>query len=217
MYTLLHRCRPNTLLAHVLVVLCALPASAQKNTQTPVLFHGFLDASIISTDVEGNISNGPRTGLELTHNPTGWGIGYAHQAMKYRGTGPTLRGDGWFGPWSQDPEDRVVFNSLMVTKEFHVNTPAFRPGLEAGISFINYKREVLEPYETLTQLEHYIAHTEKAIGVDLRAKILIAFTPHFGVEAAVQANFNELRPYTSFAIGMAVGLVRPPRPKKILD
>ncbi len=209
--------RTAALLLYATAFLCALPMHAQERARTPILFYGYLDAAIVSADVEGSIGNGPRSGLVLTHNPTGWGLGHAHQAMHFLGSGPTLRGDGWFGPWSDEPEDRVVFNSFMITKEFHLSTPVFRPGIEAGISFVNYKRDVLEPDEILTLLEHYVVHTEKAIGLDVRAKALLAFTPHFGMEVAVQANFNELRPYSSFAIGMAVGLVRQPRPKKILD
>ena len=210
-------CRATALLLLVAALQNATPLFAQKSNRTPILFYGYLDAVIVSADVEGSIGNGPRSGLVLMHNRTGLGLGYAHRAMHFLGTGPTLRGDGWFGPWSDEPEDRVVFNSLMITKEFHLSTPVFRPGIEAGISFVNYERDVLESYEFLSLLEHYVSHTEKAIGLDVRAKALLAFTPHFGMEVAVQANFNELRPYSSFAIGMAVGLVRQPRPKKILD
>lgn len=176
--------------------------------KTPILLYGFLDASFIAADVEGGVKNGPRLGLVLTHNPTGWGIGFASQFMLFRGAGPTLRGDGWFGPWSHEPKDRVTFQSIMATKEFHTSSPLFRPGLEAGISFVNYRRRVLENNPTFPLLEQYVSKTERTIGLDVRAKILLALSTGFGVEVAVQSNFNDLRPYSSFAIGMVAGLVR---------
>lgn len=200
-----------TILAIVLTGTLHAQTQETPDKKTPILLYGFLDASIISADIEGGIKNGPRSGIIVTHNPTGWGIGFARQAMRFRGTGPTIRGDGWFGPWSREPKDEVTFRSLMATKEFHTSSPVFRPGIEAGVSFVSYKREVLEADTFLILTNRYVPHTEKTVGLDLRAKILLALAPGFGVEAAVQANFNDLQPYSSFAIGIAAGLVRSKR------
>lgn len=189
-----------------IALIAGLPGRSQERSANGVPFrlYGFLDASIISADVDEGVRNGPLAGIVLTHNPTGWGACFARQAMRFAGTGPTIRREGWFGSWSIEPEDHVTFHSLMATKEFRTSSPLFRPDLQAGVCF----RDVLVHDPVLALPQGYEPHTEKTIGLYARAKALLALSPDLGLEAYVQASFNELRPYSSFGVGLAAGLVR---------
>jgi hypothetical protein len=145
----------------------------------------------------------------LTHNPTGWGLAYTGHHLTLQGDGPTLHGDGWLGSWFHEPQDKISFRSVLAVKEFHLATPYFRPCVEAGVTFVDYGKDVLgyDPFFTSTQTYH-VEH-EHTVGVDIRLKALLAMSSRFGIELAVHSNFNRLFPYTSFDVGFALGCVRP--------
>lgn len=194
-------------------------AQEAKPKTTPVLLHVFTDLSVVFPTLEA-MKNSGRSGVIVTHYRSGWGIGYARQRLDWRGEGASYRQTGWLGTYTIEPEDNMTAKSLLVIKEFHLrSTELFRPCLEAGISFIDYSHDELVEtvYAPDFTFKQYVPSTSHVIGFDARVRAFLPISRAFAFEAAVHTNINEVHSYSSFEFGFALGMVRPPRPKKIVD
>lgn len=183
---------------------------------TPVLFHGFADLSAVLQSQEDGRNSG-RVGIVITHFRSGWGIGYARQRSSWRGEGPSIHMiGGWFGNGTIEPQNAMNVRSMMVIKEFHLaNTEYFRPCLEAGLSFIEFQRDELVVTGSYPQYSSstYVPTVSHVHGLDLRIRAFFPISRVFAFETAFHSNINEVRSYTSFELGIAFGMVRPPKPK----
>lgn len=203
------------------LVLLANQAHTQERSikTTPVLLHAFTDLSVVFPTLEA-MKNSGRSGLIVTHYRSGWGIGYARQRMDWRGEGRSYVQSGWLGTYTIEPENSMTAKSLLVIKEFHLrSTELFRPCFEAGISFIDYTEDELVEtvYAPDYTFRQYVPSTSHVIGFDARVRAFLPISRAFAFEAALHTNINGVHSYSSFEFGFALGMVRPPRPKKILD
>ncbi|HRH38692.1 MAG TPA: hypothetical protein PK760_10120 [Flavobacteriales bacterium] len=194
------------------------PLSAQDRPPktTPILFHGSLDLSAVLVELP-ELRHFGRSSLVMTHYRSGWGIAYAGQDLRWRGEGATYRGTGFFGNYEISPKNEMTLRNLMVIKEFHLaSTELFRPCLEAGISFIEFHQDqlVTTVYSPDYTDHRYVSHLSHELGFDTRIRAFLPISRAFAFEVALHANFNPVQSYASFEFGFALGMVRPPRPKK---
>jgi hypothetical protein len=190
-------------------------AQEAKPKTTPVLLHVFTGLSMVHPELEGSKNSG-RSGMVVTHYRSGWGIGYARQRLEWRGDGASYRQTGWLGSYTIEPDNAMTARSIMAIKEFHLrSTDLFRPCLEAGVSFIEFNKDEL--VETVYSPEYtsrkYVPATSHIIGFDARFRAFLPISRVFAFEAALHANFNEVRSYASIEFGFALGMVRPPKAK----
>jgi hypothetical protein len=122
------------------------------------------------------------------------------------------------------PKDYVNILSFNVVKEFIIPQKSMRLGLEAGPSWVNYRKAEFEAnpnynsdsdpdvnwvYKIGTKYKYYKDHHgSNTIGVSLKAKIVILKRSSSGVELSVFGNINNLKSVAGLDFALIFGKVK---------
>jgi len=156
----------------------------------------------------------------IRNNYIGGNINFKANIFK-SGDVPTDYNDDGYRVFS--PKDYVNILSFNLVKEYILPHKSMRLGFEAGPSWINYSKAIIEPnpnydpnpdpdvnwiYRIGTKHKYNKSHTsDNTIGLSLKVKTVFPITSFTGMELAIFGNINNLKSVAGFDIVVMFGKI----------